>query len=140
MRAWMWITLAALSACTGESKETADTAPTVEPLTAEFDVIVERVFVPSCVEGCHSTADRIADLPLEDADEAYEALLNQPPTNSTAIVAGLSRVDPGNLDNSLLHIKITDPMGIGTIMPPGDSLTDEEIAVIAEWIEAGAER
>lgn len=131
--------LLAAAACDPEA--VSDTAPAEEGLTADFPTLHEKVLVPNCAQsGCHSTADRLAELALEDIDEAYDALLNEPCTNETAIIEGLLRVAPGDPDQSFLYIKLTDARGMGTEMPPAYELTEEEIAAMEEWILNGAER
>jgi hypothetical protein len=47
-------------------------------------------------------------------------------------------VIPGDAENSLLAQKILGTHTIGTIMPPGGTLPDEEILLILDWIDAGA--
>jgi hypothetical protein len=140
-RSWFTSLLVAFAFACGDPK-VEDTAPAgPEPIPPEFAALHERVLVPSCASGgCHSTADAIADLALEDIDEAYDALLNQPCTNQTAIIEGLLRVMPGAPEDSFLYLKVTDAQGMGTEMPPAEDLTAEEQEAIAEWISIGAPR
>jgi mono/diheme cytochrome c family protein len=45
---------------------------------------------------------------------------------------------PGDAANSLLAQKISGTQTVGTIMPPGGKLSDTEIQIIINWINAGA--
>ena len=47
-------------------------------------------------------------------------------------------VIPGDADNSLLAKKLLGTQTQGTIMPPGGSLSKDEIQIILDWIAAGA--
>ena len=126
--------LALAVACNGSEEPEA-------PLEATFDSIHQRVLLDNCAtSGCHSTADAISNLALQDIDEAFDALLNQPCTNQTAIIEGLERVASGDPERSFLFWKLTDAAGMGAEMPPTYSLTDEEIEVVRQWILDGASR
>lgn len=105
--------------------------------------LVQSVFeARGCTAGvCHGeTAEGGLDL---RADNAYTNLINV-----SGQSADLVRVFPGDQDLSLLYLKLaarTDgielgPLGVtGSSMPvTGDALSDEELAVIREWIRGGA--
>ena len=47
-------------------------------------------------------------------------------------------VVPGNAANSLLVQKITGTQKDGMLMPPGGKLSEVEIQIITNWINAGA--
>ncbi|MFQ6016473.1 MAG: c-type cytochrome domain-containing protein, partial [Anaerolineae bacterium] len=47
-------------------------------------------------------------------------------------------VVPGDAEGSLLLQKLKDTQTIGGPMPPSQLLSDEEIALVEEWIAAGA--
>lgn len=99
--------------------------------------VQERVFSPSCVV-CHSGNAPAEGLDLS-AGAAYDDLVNV----SSSQVPDLARVAPGDPENSYLYIKITgdDRMADGTSrMPMGGALSDDEIALVRDWIEAGAPR
>lgn len=62
-------------------------------------------------------------------------------TYSSAITSGNHApvIIPGDVENSLLAQKIIGTQTIGTIMPPGGKLLDNEIQIILEWIKGGAQ-
>jgi hypothetical protein len=45
-------------------------------------------------------------------------------------------VIPGDSETSLLVQRL---LGVGAIMPPGGSLSEGDIQIIIDWIEAGAD-
>ena len=108
-------------------------APAPEPLTPTLSSIQALVFDPRCVEhhGDHAVE---AGLDLSEG-MAHAALVNVPSTQ-----AALDLVEPGDAENSYLVHKIEGRPGIARDpMPPrGDPLTEEEIAAIRDWINAGA--
>ena len=91
------------------------------------------VFDPRCIDhhGDHAVE---AGLDLRDG-MSHAALVNVPSTQ-----AGLDLVVPGDAENSYLVHKIEGRASIvRDRMPPlGDPLTEEEIAAIRDWIDAGA--
>ena len=95
--------------------------------------IQAMVFEPRCVEH-HGGRAAQAGLDLS-AGTSHAALVNVPSTQT-----GLDLVEPGDAENSYLVHKIEGRMGIvRDRMPPlGDPLTEEEIAAIRDWINAGA--
>lgn len=107
-----WI--AALSAAGGGAG--GGGLPVATPLQAKFSSISEKILVPKCV-GCHGPTR---------ADEGVRYDTH---------AATLRTVVPGNAASSRLHRECNT----GT-MPPDNSLrlTTEEVAIMAEWINAGA--
>ena len=118
------LTLLTLLAC-GEE----DTA--VNPT---HDVHIQPIWSSTCGPGCHTGGSASGDLAL---DEGYAATLGVPSS-----VEGYSLVVPGDLDNSYLWLKLEGTHdlvgGEGSKMPLGNSLTDEELALIEAWIADGA--
>ena len=53
----------------------------------------------------------------------------------TSVVKAVIAGDPGN---SLLVQKLLGTQTEGGVMPPGGKLTDAEIQIIVDWINAGA--
>ncbi len=123
----------------GGSAQLDDTG-VVEAAAPTFAELQAQVLEPSCGgAGCHNESTYAGSLLLE-GEGAWDSLLNDPCSNEIAVAEGLLRVDPEDLSNSFLYLKVTDPMGMGDPMPPWGSLDDDELELIAAWIEAGAKR
>jgi hypothetical protein len=78
---------------------------------------------------------------LTDPASSYAALVGADPANSTARRSGQKLVVAGNPARSFLLNKLTGQMefGEGDLMPQNASpLTAEEIALVRQWIAAGA--
>lgn len=107
-----------LAACVGE--ETDD-----RPVS--FKYIVSTITTPSCAtSSCHSSLAQTAGLELDDADDAYERLLDP---DDPLVVAG----DP---DESELVEWIEG--GEELFMPPDMPLSDADVGLIRRWIADGA--
>lgn len=123
------ITVLAAAACGGDSG--------TEPEEPDLDVatlseIQTDVFTPSCASH-HGPSSAAGGLNLT-AGASYANLVNVPSTQ-----VALNRVTPGDAENSYLVHKIEGRDGIeGQPMPVGPSLTNEQIAAIKQWINAGA--
>jgi len=103
------------------------------PLTADFDSIQANVFTPICTV-CHAGADAPHGLRLDAAD-SYGLLVGVP----SAEVPSLLRVKAGDPDNSYLIQKLEGHAAVGARMPLGGPyLSNDVIAVIRQWITAGA--
>ena len=100
---------------------------------ATFSSIQALVFDPRCVQH-HGDREVQAGLNLSEG-VSYTNLVNVPSTQT-----GLDLVEPGDAENSYLIHKLEGRVGIvGGPMPlSGDPLTAGEIAVIRDWIDAGA--
>ena len=103
------------------------------PLEPTFDSIKAHILEPKCLM-CHSRGQPIARIPLVTRDD----LLNSP----------LELVIPGNADESGIVLvimgvnpdKIMPPQKDSSGKPSGFSrLSEEEIRVIKEWINRGAQ-
>lgn len=115
----------------------ATPTPTVE---ARLGRIQETIFSPSCATvTCHDSTSRSGNLSLEPGDSHAE-LVGVEPDVDTARDAGLLRVNPGDVDNSFLWIKlIGPPPAQGARMPMVGAFLDEaEMDLVRRWIEAGA--
>lgn len=131
--------IAAVNAALGGCPSGATPTPT-RPAT--FATIRDAIFVPRCaLPTCHDAASAAGGLRLT-ADAAYDDLVGVEPQLEAARDAGALRVDPGVSDNSFLVTKlIGPPLGQGSRMPlTGELLTDDEVALIRAWIDAGAAR
>jgi hypothetical protein len=103
------------------------------PLTADFDSIQANVFTPICTV-CHAGADAPHGLRLDAAD-SYGLLVGVPSVE----VPSLFRVKAGDPDNSYLIQKLEGHAAVGERMPLGGPyLPNDEIALIRQWITAGA--
>jgi len=103
-----------------------------EPIdTAYFTTEVQPIFDQKCWV-CHPPN---AGLDLGEG-MAYDDLVN---VTSTGF-APMLRVVPGDLENSLLWHKVSFTGQYGLNMPPaGEPLSTEELQVIRDWIEQGAQ-
>jgi hypothetical protein len=105
------------------------------PLTADFASIQENVFTPICTV-CHAGGAAPQGLRLDSAN-SYALLVGVPSTE----VPSLLRVKPGDPDASYLVQKLEGHAAVGAQMPfGGPPLPAETIAVIRQWIAAGAAR
>ncbi|MEW6250939.1 MAG: hypothetical protein AB1716_09850 [Planctomycetota bacterium] len=109
------------------------------PSFTAYSFDIEPIFSKRCVI-CHQpngAAERIFGVPLHlTFGEAYGDVVNQP----SELHAGWILVVPGDPETSLLYRKVRDtipPAGLHmpTLQPP---LSETEIQLIREWIEAGA--
>ncbi len=116
---------------TTSGETTAGATPPFEPT---FLAIRQNVFNVHCIV-CHSGAEPPAQLSLESI-VAYSNLVGVSSTEVPAIL----RVAAGDPDNSYLIQKLEGTAAVGAQMPFGATpLPAETIAVIREWISAGAE-
>ena len=104
-----------------------NTGESIDPTFAN----VQDIFTGKCaLLGCHNGA-QIPDL---RNSRSYNSIVNQP--SST----GELYVKPGDSSNSYLYRKITGDEGIlGTRMPRGISIEQNEIDAIENWIDNGAD-
>ena len=129
-----------VAACGSDSPTapTAPTAPTTTPtpgaLTATLSSIQSVVFNDSCI-GHHGDHATDADLDLRDG-QSFSNLVNQ-----QSIQVALDLVEPNDAENSYLIHKLDGRAGIvGDRMPPaGPFLSQADIDVIKQWINAGAQ-
>lgn len=130
------LVIAAVAAC-GSDSPTAPTTPTTpdpDELMPTLSSIQTRIFNESCI-GHHGDHATEADLDLTDG-MSYAQLVNMPSFQ----VPSLNRVAPGDAENSYLIHKLEGRAGIvGDPMPPGGLLTTEQIDVIRQWINNGAQ-
>jgi methionine-rich copper-binding protein CopC len=108
-------------------------APGSGPLTADFDSIQANVFTPICTV-CHAGADAPHGLRLDAAD-SYGLLVGVPSVEVPSVL----RVKAGDPDDSYLIQKLEGHAAVGARMPLGGPyLSNDVIAVIRQWITAGA--
>jgi hypothetical protein len=107
---------ALLAACTGDPGERPATWPYVHA----------AIIAPSCAtSSCHVERARTAGVALDDADEAYGALIER------------RFVVPGDPTSALMPLLEGDER---RRMPPDAPLPAADIELIRIWIEAGAPR
>jgi hypothetical protein len=105
-----------------------------------LDDVMARVFRPHCaVPSCHASSDPTGRMRL-DEDFPRTSLRDVAAMGVSCSGQGLVRVVPGDPSRSLLYLKLTeDPPPCGSRMPQAaDPLPDELIALVREWIAAGA--
>lgn len=131
--------LIGLWACSGPAADTAapanhdDTADPANPGTALTPF--ERDLAPKLAgcAGCHSGDDPSGQLDLSDPFAAVDAESNQ----STLVL-----IAPGDHLESYLWHKVSGTHGIagglGTRMPVGGAWPQEDIDLLAQWINLGA--
>lgn len=94
--------------------------------------------------GCHGSTAPAGGLALPDVASAHAALVDQAPGDMSPSCMGAGAyVIPGDADGSLLIHKLegVDASGTavcGSRMPVGPLLSQEEIDIVREWIDAGA--
>lgn len=115
--------------------------PTATAATSLLPRIQDEVFTPRCAtQYCHSSRTRSGNLVLE-AGASFGNLVGAESANAAARAAGMPRVDPFVPENSFLMTKLIGPAGgaFGTRMPlVGSPLDEAEIALVRDWILAGA--
>lgn len=118
--------------CSNDKNPTkSDDNVTVDP---SFANEIQPIFNSNCaISGCHSNASKSANLSLASG-EAYDNLVNVNSTQNSS----KKRVVPGDAENSYLVIKIeANQPGISK-MPPSGSLSSNQIQLIKNWINKGA--
>jgi mono/diheme cytochrome c family protein len=107
-------------------KATPSTEPTSIPAASEpvsFSEDVMPIFEQNCA-GCHGSMGGW------DAS-SYESVMTTGNNAPTVI--------PSDVEGSLLAQKIQGTQSDGSMMPPGEKLPDEDIQIILDWIQAGAQ-
>jgi hypothetical protein len=116
-------------------------SPSPTPTLGLFDQIQTTIFNPTCTEMfCHDDIGQSGGLVLLEG-QSYGNLVDVPPQNAAALARGLLRVDPGAPDNSFVLVKLVGPTAAeGLRMPQGKPpLAPEQIELVRQWIEQGAE-
>ena len=107
----------------------------MEPGEVSLSADIQPIFTASCaIAGCHDASTSSAELVLTD-DQAYSQLVDVTSTQD----ATKKRVAPGDAESSYLVIKLEDRGTVGSAMPLGSTLSNEEIQRIKDWIDNGAE-
>ena len=137
-RSALLLLLAVGVAACGSDSPTAPTPPTTTPtpgaLTATLSSIQSVVFNDSCI-GHHGDHATEANLDLTTG-QSFSNLVNV-----QSIQVAFDLVEPNDAENSYLIHKLDGRAGIvGDRMPPaGPFLSQADIDVIKQWINAGAQ-
>lgn len=108
--------LVCLAACAGD--------PSDRPATWSY--LHAAIIAPNCAtSSCHNSRATTAGVVLDDADEAYDALIER------------QFVVPGDSASTLLDLLEGDER---RRMPPDSPLPAADIDLVRAWIEAGAPR
>ncbi len=97
--------------------------------------IETELFPQRCADtNCHNATDQLGDLDLVSPGVVNRLV----GVDSTAAMCnGMALVRPGDPENSVLYNKLTEDFCAGTRMPiTGDKLDDDELACVADWINA----
>jgi mono/diheme cytochrome c family protein len=94
---------------------------------------VKPIIDGKCIS-CHSPNGTAQFAPLTNYQEIVNGTAKGPSCSGTQ---NKNYVVKGNADMSLLYLKITTPP-CGSKMPPGGSLSQDEIETIKKWIQNGA--
>ncbi|HEX7478155.1 MAG TPA: hypothetical protein VF331_10140 [Polyangiales bacterium] len=116
-------------------------------MTATFQSIYDGLLGPKCV-ACHNSVAgnpylTQQQLDFGDADKAYASLLGKAPFGRGACAGKSQLVVAGDCKGSLLYQKLalTTPPVCGSPMPLGGATTaSTTLAVLCQWIDAGAKR
>ena len=92
---------------------------------------VQQVFESNCVT-CHSADAPTSGLNLETG--ACESIVDGDAAGYDGVL-----VSPGDLDASVLWQKMSGNSDYGGVMPPGGPLGEDTLAIVSDWIEAGAD-
>jgi hypothetical protein len=131
------------STSTVTATPTATDTPTPTPTQNLFARIQETIFNPTCIDVfCHDIRDLSGELTLIEG-RSYDELVGVESFNEAAQAEGWLRVEPGDPDNSFLYIKLfpqPEDFTFGEQMPLGKPpLSEEQIQLIRDWIESGAQ-
>lgn len=86
----------------------------------DFEAEVAVLLRDSCIE-CHNESFRMGGLRLDTKEYAFDS----------------GTINPGHADESLLIQRLSDKE-LGLIMPPTGSLEKEQIRLLTEWVDQGA--
>lgn len=142
--------LLALAGCAGVTDQPADDdddSADAGPSGPAFDDTF-ALFVGGRCDRCHTPDATDNTLDLSARDVAYADLVDVVSDGGRCGDGAHTRVIPGDADASLLYQKVafTFECGLGMPLsegpgPPGSQsppLTDEELAIVRDWINGGA--
>lgn len=88
----------------------------------------------SCLTGCHDASSQAAGLDLE-TDFCGSTV--GVPSPAYGDVGNL--IEAGDASASVLYLKMIEAEGVGGVMPIGGALDADSIAIVGDWIDAGAD-
>jgi hypothetical protein len=103
-----------------------------EVTSTGFDGVVE-IFNGECVS-CHGATSPLGDLDL--ATDPCASIVGVAAAN--ADYGGALLVDAGNASGSVLYDKMANLGAYGGVMPLGGALSADLVALVGDWIDAGA--
>ena len=147
------ITMVLTAGC-GSDVEGVFVMPTHTAKPQSFTLLYQTVLRPSCSNAyCHysGVGVRFSALDMSSRSYAYWSLVDQPAAGPGCSRMG-TRVIPGNPDDSLLYLKVSQASPCGARMPAnpttlltkgtaefsGTPLPDDQQQLIADWIANGA--
>ncbi|MCK6551015.1 hypothetical protein L6R52_34575 [Myxococcota bacterium] len=94
---------------------------------------VALTILPRCV-ACHRPGGQSPDLTLEGAQTSLVGVASRLQPARTLVVAGAS-------SESFFYQKLTGPLlpAEGRLMPPGNPVTVDDLVVVRDWIDSGAD-
>lgn len=132
------VAMVLLGACTGADDGTGD-GDGVEGGGLSFARDIEPEFRADCTMCHHANNGHIPDGGLDLNVDPLAAILDVPSTQSQDMVL----VEPGDHLYSYLWHKVNGTQSIadgsGSSMPLGGLWTDEQIQLLADWIDGGAQ-
>jgi hypothetical protein len=109
-----------------------------------FSNVYDALFSTAGAGGCYGCHGGIANPALNgnlamlmDKAATYKALVGTP-SSPDSMCKEMTRVTAGDPMKSLLYLKISGMPPCGMEMPPGSKLPDATIALVKDWITAGA--
>jgi hypothetical protein len=129
---WIIVFLLMMGLACSKSKNPTEPPPTVKE-DPSFSADIQPIFTARCaLSGCHNATAQ-GGMNLSDG-KAYGNIVNIASTQDNT----KKRVLPNDADNSYLVMKIEGKQTVGTRMPQGGTLSDDDIQLIKNWINKGA--
>lgn len=126
---------------TGGNTDTGDTDETTTGgMALSHAKDIQPLWDKLCVTGCHDPGGSGTNLTMLQLtpELAYDSLVDKPAQQAPSLML----VAPGSRDDSYLWHKLNNNQaavgGSGVKMPLGKAITDEEIELIGQWIDADA--
>jgi mono/diheme cytochrome c family protein len=107
---------------TATPEATSDPGPAGGDGIPSFQGDVLPIFEAKC-NACHGTFGGWDGSNYEDVINSGD--------NGPAVI-------PGDVEGSLLALKLLDQQTVGAVMPPGGKLPEDEIQIVLDWIAGGA--
>ncbi len=95
---------------------------------------VSEIVSSSCLSGCHAASSMAGGLDLET--DFCGSTVGVP---SMAYSSVGNLIEAGDASASVLYLKMAEAEGVGGVMPIGGALDADSVAVVGDWIDAGAD-